>query len=286
MDALKDKNLLGLYMERLDDEKDIINFCKSSATTWRLCSDDYLKKFLEKRYPGISQYKKFRETWKDFFLRLSYNKGLLLEKYNYKYVGGDFEGQLKLFEYNKGNIDEVFKDAGFYGYLEMISSLLNDDQRRLNRVNVNLVGGHALGLAAVNGHLEAVKLLLKDNRINVSDDNSYALRVAAGKGFTEIVKLLLEDKRLDPSALGKALGDAARNGHPAVVKLLLRDGRVDPSVYDNYALIKAAENGYIEIVKLLLEDGRVDPNARNGAALTLARNQGRSAIVRLLEKYL
>ena len=67
--------------------------------------------------------------------------------------------------------------------------------------------------------------------------------MAAENGHIEIVKLLLNDKRVNPAAnMDQAIGSAAANGHIEIVKLtLLADKRVNPADNNNYALRLAAE---------------------------------------------
>lgn len=50
----------------------------------------------------------------------------------------------------------------------------------------------ALSTAAMNGHLEIVKLLLADRRVNPADTN-YAIILASMDGYSDIVKLLLDE---------------------------------------------------------------------------------------------
>jgi ankyrin repeat protein len=99
-------------------------------------------------------------------------------------------------------------------------------------------GRTALHLAAMNGHLEIVKLLLEHG----ADVNA---KTKEGYGYT-------------------ALHSAASNGHLEIVKLLLEHG-ADVNAKTKYggytALHSATMNGHLEIVKLLLEHG-ADVNAK------------------------
>ena len=107
--------------------------------------------------------------------------------------------------------------------------------------------------------------------------NSFALQLAAGNGYLEIVKLLLPVS--DPKANNSnALQLATENGHLEIVKLLLPVS--DPKACDSEALKLAAENGHLEIVKLLLPVS--DHKANNSCALRLAAENGHLEIVKLL----
>ena len=77
----------------------------------------------------------------------------------------------------------------------------------------------AIKWAAVNGHLEIVKVLIK----NGCNANNYA-----------------------------ALRYATKNGHLEIVKVLIKNGA---NANDFYAIYHAAKNGHLEIVKVLIKNG-------------------------------
>jgi len=136
-------------------------------------------------------------------------------------------------------------------------------------------GSEALRLAAENGHLEIVKLLIPVSDPKALDSN--ALRCAATKGHLEIVKLLIPMS--DPKSLdSNALRWAAANGHLEIVKLLIPVS--DPKAGGSYALQLAATKGHLEIVKLLIPVS--DPKAGGSYALRLAAENGHLEIVKLL----
>jgi len=117
----------------------------------------------------------------------------------------------------------------------------------------------AIRVAAINGHIETVKLLLQDPRIDPTAQLNEPIRYAAENGHIEVVKILLQNKRVNPAAENNyAIRYASQNGHIEIVKLLLKDHRVDPSDDNNWAIKAATQNGHTEIVKLLLKDERVD----------------------------
>jgi len=113
----------------------------------------------------------------------------------------------------------------------------------------------------------------------------------AYKGHIEVVKLLLKDVRVDVRAVHKkgwsALHFAARGGCLEVVKLLLGDARVDVRAVDEEgwsALHDAASGGQVEVVNLLLED-RANANAKTNSGNTplhLAASKNHHKVVRLL----
>ncbi|HZZ64976.1 MAG TPA: ankyrin repeat domain-containing protein [Candidatus Baltobacteraceae bacterium] len=137
----------------------------------------------------------------------------------------------------------------------------------------------ALQIAAANGHVEIVDMLLEDRRAEPAALESVALRWAVENGHTVIVHALLRDGRADPGANDCiAFGIAAGKGYTDIVHVMLRDPRVDPAAFGSTALWLAAENGHTEVVRMLLDNGCADPNG----ALYAAAIKGHVAIVRAL----
>jgi ankyrin repeat protein len=142
---------------------------------------------------------------------------------------------------------------------------------------------YAIGIAAQNGHADAVALLLADRRVDAAAAHNWPIRAAAAEGHTAVVKLLLAHPRVDAGAKDDdALASAARNGHGDVVALLLADRHVDPTADTNYALRIACEKGHVAVVAVLLGDARVDPAAANHTAVMHAAANGHEDIVELL----
>jgi len=111
---------------------------------------------------------------------------------------------------------------------------------RLNHPDVNVArsDNHALGLAAQYGHIDILKLLLKDKRVDPSGDNNWAIRFASENGKYESVKLLLKDKRVDPSACSNdAISYALKRKHLVIVDLLWSDKRVKRTLKKDYPKI-------------------------------------------------
>ncbi|KAF7980620.1 hypothetical protein HWV62_37408 [Athelia sp. TMB] len=149
--------------------------------------------------------------------------------------------------------------------------------------------GTPLQAAVWQGHIEAVKLLIKWNaQPDISPwETGNTMIFAAAQGHTEIVKLLQD---VGAIASPYAVISAAENGHSEALALLLQWGLdvQGPAGFEATPLHKAAEfyvNGWYETVKILLQWG-ADINARTLAgktALQLARQQrNNEAIVNLL----
>mmetsp|Transcript_19904 Transcript_19904/g.64795 ORF Transcript_19904/g.64795 Transcript_19904/m.64795 type:complete len:388 (+) Transcript_19904:103-1266(+) len=158
-------------------------------------------------------------------------------------------------------------------------------------------GRTALHLAAQEGHLAVVELLLADERVdpNPRDDIGVTpLMFAAQEGHSTLALRLLQDARTHPgletpksSALARwtALFVAAKAGLTEVVEKMLADHRVKPNTVNeegDTALSVAASLGHLAVVELFLADQRVKPNVANKqgcTALMYAASGGHVAVV-------
>jgi ankyrin repeat protein len=131
----------------------------------------------------------------------------------------------------------------------------------------------ALQVAAGNGRVDLVKLLLKVDGINPNfaegHSESPPLILAAENGHSDVVQLLLEIEGIDVNLrdrLGRtAFYQAVCRNKSQVVELLLKRDDIDPNLPDNEgrtALYCAFKNSDYEMVDLFLKHGKVDHNAR------------------------
>ena len=152
-----------------------------------------------------------------------------------------------------------------------------------------------LALAAANGHVGVVALLMARNDVDTDIDTTRGrtpLSLAAEKGHEEVVTLLLARKDTDADAIdihGRApLWFAAANGHVGVVKLLLARNDVDPNARDKEHptyLSLAAQRGDEEVVKLLLARKDIEPDAKDvygQTPLFFAAERGNETVVKML----
>ncbi|KAL7939062.1 hypothetical protein V8C35DRAFT_276271 [Trichoderma chlorosporum] len=141
----------------------------------------------------------------------------------------------------------------------------------------------ALSLAADNGHLDIVQLLLANG---ADDKDGEALSSAADNGHLDIVQLLLANGADDKSsmALGWALRRAAGSGHLDILQLLLANGADYRYMYeDDETLVEAVQKGFTDIVQLLLVNGAYDKDSEVlRRALGWAVGHGDLDVVQLL----
>lgn len=141
-------------------------------------------------------------------------------------------------------------------------------------------GQTALNIAARNGHIDIVQLLLnvkslvadvgtasaagniKEVDVNHADRDGWTpLRSASWGGHTEVVKLLIEQPECAIDLADKeertALRAAAWSGHEDILKILINAGANVNSVdkQSRTSLIAASYMGHYEIVEILLENG-------------------------------
>nr|AAL89945.1 SD03956p [Drosophila melanogaster] len=136
-------------------------------------------------------------------------------------------------------------------------------------------GQTALNIAARNGHLEVVKLLLSFSQpcndgtgrmkrvdVNHADRDGWTpLRSASWGGHSEVVRLLIAQPACKIDLADKegrtALRAAAWSGHEDILKLLIESGADVNSVdrQGRTSLIAASYMGHYDIVEILLENG-------------------------------
>lgn len=147
-----------------------------------------------------------------------------------------------------------------------------------------------LWLAARNGHLEIIKILLEHGAAEtiaaVNDQGKTALWVASKYGHTDIVRELLHRGAEETIAITCMDGDtalwmASHHGHTDVVKLLLDHGAASiievADANKETPLHTASRKGYLEIVDLLLDYGAeetVGILTKGGRSLLYAAAEG------------
>lgn len=175
------------------------------------------------------------------------------------------------FELHKGKaLIHILANEGNYMLLERALKACKDPiDLEIEDVN----GQTALNIAARNGHLEIVQLLLslkptatdpkfKQVDVNHADRDGWTpLRSASWGGHTEVVKLLIDQPFCAIDLADKeertALRAAAWSGHEDILKILIKAGADVNSVdkQGRTSLIAASYMGHYDIVEILLENG-------------------------------
>jgi ankyrin repeat protein len=115
--------------------------------------------------------------------------------------------------YSRASLIDVCEYGDLFALQELIAK----------KVNIRTNDDWALQLAALNGHMEIVRLLV-ENGADVHAGNDMPIRWAAEEGHLEIVKFLLE-RGADMTANNNvAIRMAAKNGHFDTVALLVKWG--------------------------------------------------------------
>lgn len=162
-------------------------------------------------------------------------------------------------QYSSHNNNTILHLAAEQDYPKIVKLLVRNSAT--NKEIINSDGATPICLAAKNGHIEVVQILL-DADVNtriVTNKQSSLLHLAAYGGCANLVEHLILKKIFDPSSTNinedTPLHSAVYKKHSTVVKKLLQYG-ADPNVQGskNYtALHLAAKNKDIGIIKLLLE---------------------------------
>jgi ankyrin repeat protein len=115
--------------------------------------------------------------------------------------------------------------AAAAGYSSILSVLL----KRLDPS----CGDHiALFMAAFNGHLGAVDILLRDHRIDPTANQNSAFLVACYVGNSKVVDRFLQDDRVVPPLMG--LKDAFDGEHYDIVESICRRLGLDPNLPESW----------------------------------------------------
>ena len=135
--------------------------------------------------------------------------------------------------------------------------------------NLNTREGNPLLVDALKDkNLDVAEALIRAKNIDFERTNAAgenALMMAAYQGLLSMVKLMVETYEVEVNKTGwTALHYAATNGHDNVVKYLLYHAAYIDAESPNATtpLMMAAMNGHITTVKLLLDEG-ADMNLRN-----------------------
>ena len=194
-------------------------------------------------------------------------------------------------------INKCFAYSVMRGHIDIVKYLISKG----TDPSKNIIRWFPLSIASFFGHLDIVKLLLKDKRVdpNISNGNFSPFNIACFKGHYGIVEEFCKDERIIKTNLvnfnnftGKKMTSihlAASKNHSFVVKLLIDNG-VDPNLqcFNNLnALFFAVYKGNCAAAKVLLDNG-ADINAVDkylNTPLHFACMNGDENMVTLLTSY-
>ena len=202
-------------LKHIDDDK-LLRVCTIDRKTWNdVCDDNFLRRRLVIKYPGIEQYKLENETWKQFFLRFIYYTSLMKEKHQFEYTGGNFKKQHELLE-NFSDIDQLITKAIEEGELSLVKFVLESGKEIQD-------DDLLLGYASKFGNFEIVRYLVEQGA-DIHTFHEYALSNASEYGHLDIVKYLIELGADIHADNDDAIIRASRYGHLDVVKYLVERG--------------------------------------------------------------
>jgi ankyrin repeat protein len=95
------------------------------------------------------------------------------------------------------------------------------------------------------GDLKAVKKYIEEG-IDVTSEDDKAIILASKNGHLEVVRLLIKNG----ADCNYAILLASENGHVEIVRLLIENG-ADCNTWNNKVIRWASEDGHLEIVELL-----------------------------------
>ncbi|XP_044050943.1 ankyrin repeat and death domain-containing protein 1A [Siniperca chuatsi] len=206
-----------------------------------------------------------------------------------EYIVNDL--QMKELDKDDQSGHRAFALAAEHGCVEMLDMLM--EPHNMATMKPNKRGDTPLHLAARNGHLDAVQLLLQsfDTRDEVNMDGETALYQAADNGQEGCVLTLLEagcDPNILTTAKCTALHPVSERGDTALVQLLLEyKAHMDfKNQHLEAPLHLAVKNSHIPVIHSLLTAGcNINvTNKRSQTAMHLAAELARTEIVEMLLK--
>lgn len=188
----------------------------------------------------------------------------------------DGDGDIPAEEREKGRFERRFRGDGrpyFVDHLLRQTSWTNPFQGRKGprKANAEASGASALCMAAFEGHVDTVKVLLAADDIDVNAQDAEgrtALSLAAASGHESIVEALLDAPGVDPDIEDvhelTALSYAAASSHGEVGIMLLEKGNAKPmseSRKHRSPLAFAVGTGQTKLAKSLLDSLGPDKEA-------------------------
>ncbi|XP_027134293.1 ankyrin repeat and death domain-containing protein 1A [Larimichthys crocea] len=199
--------------------------------------------------------------------------------------------QMKELDKEDKSGQRAFASAAEHGCVEMLQTLM--DPYDMATMKPNKLGDTPLHLAARNGHLDAVQLLLQsfDTRDEVNMNGETALYQAADNGHEGCVRIMLEagcDPNILTTANCSALHPVSKRGDMSVVQLLL-DFKANTDFKNqnlDAPLHLAVRNSHIPTIHSLLKAGcNINiTDKRSQTAIHIAAELAKIEVVEMLLK--
>ena len=167
-----------LYLLNFADDRTALQMLSVNK---KFSDDIFFERILDRKYPYLKQFKKEDETWRRFFVRMTYYIDKLDKEYGIPYIPTKYYDPEKF--YNEWGKDSKY----IYNY--------------------------AMFAAAYGGYLDIVNLMIDKG----AADFNMAMCLAAGKGYLDIVKCLIEK---GATWFNGAMYYAADEGHTEIVEYL------------------------------------------------------------------
>jgi hypothetical protein len=193
-------------------DTDLMECCSVNKYFFSICDDKFFYSKLYLCYPETLSYYRISETYKLYFLKVSYYIYKMRRHYGYSYIGGDCKKQFSIFKNIKLEIHylhlfdkTLLFEAATKGEIYLVKYCIGKE-----KIIENITT--AACMAANNNQLEVVKYLVNLGA-DIFRNNNYALVVACEKGYLEIVKYLVESGANIHVHNDEPLKWAKRNGH-------------------------------------------------------------------------
>ena len=167
-----------LYLLDFADDRTVLQMLSVNK---KFSDDTFFERIIDRKYPLLKEFKKNDETWRRFFIRMTYYIAKLNEEFGIPYIptkGYSPEKLYKLWNKEKNIYNGAMCYAAEGGHLDIVQYLI--DEKGANHFNI------AIHYAAGGGNLDIVKYLIEKG----ATDFDWAIERAARWEHPEIVQYL------------------------------------------------------------------------------------------------
>lgn len=203
------------YIAKYVDDRTMLNMLSVNK---KFNDPKFFKIIIDLKYPGLIKHKKIDirngETWRDFFLEMTYYIYKLKEDYGIPYIHDVDESPKELYEYyvegqdNKYAYDRFMDIAAYDGDLDYVKLMVEKGATDFNS---------GLESAAKANNMDIVKYMLLKGATKLNQP----LVSASSRNNLEMVKYLVEHGATD---IDRALEVSAVNGNSNIVDYLISIG--------------------------------------------------------------